>query len=352
LIYFYGIIIFLGLTLLLDAILTSQYRKRKRDRARAITPSVRNSLYHHELKPNWSTPQRVLGPYVYSHYTNSLGFRDQCVREVSLQTSSSRLVILGDSYVEGLGVNYEDTFVGQVAKALPHIEVLNAGVSIYSPSIFYRKMKFLFEEKKLQLDILAVFIDISNVQDEYVRSFDFNENIIVDADRLKQNPTILPKKFFTFSTLLLKSEKWLKQTFIPDSVYKRHIDFKRSNWTINKDFFQEYGVEGLEKCKANMNKLLTLARENGVKKVILAVFPWPTQIYYKDLDSMQVKIWQEWASKNNVTFINLFPDYIAPNKNPMEILKKYFLPWDIHWNQAGHKLVATRFLQVIKDLKN
>ena len=39
----------------------------------------------------------------------------------------------------------------------------------------------------------------------------------------------------------------------------------------------------------------------------IAVYPWSTQLYYKDLESIQVKIWKEFSQENNVEFINLFP---------------------------------------------
>jgi len=87
-------------------------------------------ICHHELKPNaaaWAS----WGPYRYRIYTNSLGFKDAAVREVPLASDAWRVVLMGDSFTEGLGYAYEDTFAGILhARLAPRgIDVLNAGVS-------------------------------------------------------------------------------------------------------------------------------------------------------------------------------------------------------------------------------
>ena len=45
------------------------------------------------------------------------------------------------------------------------IEVLNAGVSSYSPIIYFKKIEYLID-KGFEFDELIVFIDISDIEDE------------------------------------------------------------------------------------------------------------------------------------------------------------------------------------------
>ena len=78
------------------------------------------------------------------------------------------------------------------------------------------------------------------------------------------------------------------------------------------------------------------------------VYPWPSQIWYDDLNSRHVKIWEEWTDDNNVNFINLFPSFIKLNMSASEKLdklNKYFIPYDLHYNRAGNELIANEFIK-------
>ncbi|HIF03289.1 MAG TPA: hypothetical protein EYQ84_08380 [Nitrospinaceae bacterium] len=105
----------------------------------------------------------------------------------------------------------------------------------------------------------------------------------------------------------------------------------------------EYSIQKIIKY---MDKLLQLTRTNNIKLTI-AVYPWPYQVFDEDLNSLHVKIWKEWCRKNNVNFINYFPDFITKglaNKEKIKIVKKYYIPYDVHFNKQGNKLLAKKFL--------
>src|SRR5262249_26028831 len=105
----------------------------------------------------------------YSLRTNSLGFRDAKVREVPLRSETRRVLLIGDSYTEGVGLAFEDTFPGLLFEAgqhaTPRTEFLNAGVISYSPVIYYKKVKFLLDHG-LVFDEVVVLPDYGDVQDE------------------------------------------------------------------------------------------------------------------------------------------------------------------------------------------
>ncbi len=72
--------------------------------------------------------------------TNSLRFKDASVRDSPLSTPNRRILLLGDSFTEGLGLPFEQTFAGllyEAGRTLPQpIETLNAGVTSYSPTLY------------------------------------------------------------------------------------------------------------------------------------------------------------------------------------------------------------------------
>ena len=102
-----------------------------------------------------------------------------------------------------------------------------------------------------------------------------------------------------------------------------------------------------QKMIKHMDNLLRLTRDNNIKLTI-AVYPWPFQVWYEDLNSVHVKLWEEWSRRNNVHFINYFPDFVSEGltkKERFEVMKKYYIPHDVHFNKQGNKLVAKKFLE-------
>ncbi|MCX5892542.1 MAG: hypothetical protein NTW80_06140, partial [Deltaproteobacteria bacterium] len=130
-------------------------------------PNIKSAYYHHGLVANYSGEMNY-GPYKYLFKTNSLGFKDNSNRSVSKVNNKYRLVFMGDSFTEGVGFVYDDTFVGMIAKQLGNsdYEVLNPSVSSYSPKLYYLKTKYLIEKCGLKIDELFVFIDLSDISDE------------------------------------------------------------------------------------------------------------------------------------------------------------------------------------------
>jgi hypothetical protein len=92
-------------------------------------------------------------------------FEKRALRVADPVYGHKRVLFLGDSFTEGLGIPY--AFVGRFAAAFPQLDVLNAVVSSYAPSVYYAKTKY-FIGRGLQIDEIVVYIDVSDVQDEAI----------------------------------------------------------------------------------------------------------------------------------------------------------------------------------------
>jgi len=112
-------------------------------------------VFHHTLKVNGQQVDQKWGHLSNPLYTNSLGFKDRRIRKVPLVSSNYRFIFIGDSFTEGVGFEYEKTFVGLVDTALAndHIEVFNAAVSSYSPAIYFKKVEYLLETVGLDFNL-------------------------------------------------------------------------------------------------------------------------------------------------------------------------------------------------------
>jgi len=255
------------------------------------------------------------------------------------------------------------------------IEVLNAGVSSYSPSIYYNKIKF-FIEQGLEFSHLVVFIDISDIEDEAVNYIAEEETLYVKSAynggkgvlQIKSKNKI--KKFLKHNFIIsYKLIKFIDDRFI-DPIYGGNFsmdnihelnnpnelidnivskNFKRDKWTIDEDIRKEYNL-GIQKSIQYITLLKDLLDKNNIKLTIV-VYPWFTQIYHRDLNSIQVKIWKEFSEKNNNQFINLFPAFINEENKNLNIYEKIlldFIPYDVHWNQNGSKKIFENFIKNFK----
>ena len=119
-----------------------------------------------------------MGPAAQKLYTNSLGFKDGKIRDVPAAGDTKRILLIGDSFTEGVGLEFEQTFAGMLylagQKRAEKIEFLNAGVISYSPAIYYKKIKYLLDAG-LKFDEVVVFSDLSDVQDEAIAYFCIDE---------------------------------------------------------------------------------------------------------------------------------------------------------------------------------
>jgi lysophospholipase L1-like esterase len=301
---------------------------------------IKNLIYHHDLKKNFIQDNY----YQFKKYkiiTNSLGFKDSKIRNIEKNSSKRRIIFIGDSFTEGVGLNYENTFVGIIDKYLSKysILVLNAGVSSYSPKIYYRKIKYLIENEGIKFSDLVVYIDISDIEDEALNYLiDENDNIISRKRKSTQYDYIKNllqhNTFIIFNTLSI-----IKQVIKP--YPDPHKSFKRAR--LNN----AYSNYGFEESLKYMNKLYDLCTKNQIN-LIVSIHPWPTQILEEDLNSKQVQIWNNWSMQKKIKFINNFPLLVKKNisnEDKKKIIDKYYFKNDVHFNINGNKIIANHFIK-------
>lgn len=83
------------------------------------------------LKPNCASVM-PWGANPYEFSANCLGLRDVKVRDVPVTDDRPRILMLGNSFTQGMG-KWQDTYVDRVAAHFPQYDVLNGGVMLYPP---------------------------------------------------------------------------------------------------------------------------------------------------------------------------------------------------------------------------
>jgi hypothetical protein len=266
-----------------------------------------------------------------------LGFRDKNIKNVSLNCSRYRTLLIGDSFTEGIGYPIEKTFAGLLTNYFvsKNVDVLNAGVRSYSPKLFYLKIKYLLDIG-FKFDKLMVFTDISDIQDEYEYK-DFVPGT---------EPCFWKKvdQFFTIHSLSYNTCKLLRKKWC--NLHPSEYELERSQWTLKDTPWKE---EGIQLALVNMNKLFELCKLHNIPMSIV-IYPWPYQIVNHDINSMQEKIWSRFCAARGIKFINLFP-YFINNTPAQDVLSRYYIHGDSHWNKQGHELAFKAIKESLKEHK-
>ncbi len=347
-------------------------------------------IFHHTYKKNMHQyKSHPLGSF--DIFTNSLGFRDKEIRDIESKISNKRILFIGDHFTKGAYINYPETFAGIIEKKLSkkNIQVLNAARANYSPVIYWKKIEYYIEEEGLDFDELFLFLDITDPEEEAViyklsngkvvkrkdqglsvykvklfihENFFFTfklSNIIYDLfsdqkkrDKLIQRSLQQDVKYYEKNKKLIEKNKnpWI--TMISENL-SGDVRYVSTGWTIDPTVYSEYGEKGISLMKAYMKNLKNLLDKNNIKLTI-CVSPGPTQIWHDDLESLQVKIWSEFAKNNQIGFINFFPYLIQKGLSDTEkvkVLKKYFIPTKESLNKKGHRLIADKFLEKFEGSK-
>jgi hypothetical protein len=317
---------------------------------------IANPAYDHGFAANFDGYD-VWGELRYRLTTDSLGFEDASVRNVPLKSSARRILLIGDSFAEGIGMSFEDSFAGQLDRAgqqrSEKIEFLNAGVASYSPSIYYKKIKYLLESG-LQFDEVVVFSDTSDVTDEATSYFCIDDNpkyraYCSSVEGAAQPEAAPPKKTDFFIDRFVVTNRvriYIKksiQSFLGNRRRSINTDHARIGWTVpGLDVTNDYkplGVEGgIARSLQNMAALSDLLAARNIPLTIV-VYPWAQQLAQGDRNSRQVSLWRDFCEDRCKAFINLFPVFFAATEADRDWYEHLFILGDDHFSAAGNRLM-------------
>src|SRR5262249_48987259 len=156
------------------------------------------------------------------------------------------VLVIGDSFTEGLGFPFEDTFAGKLYLAgqatSEKTEFLDAGVSGYSPTIYLEKIKY-FLARGLKFDEVIVMSDISDVHEEATLYFCIDEVQEYRAHCAQKRSTLGPivragfldfdpRDSFAISDVLLNTIKHYLYWYTGVTTYRIVHRNTRAGWTI------------------------------------------------------------------------------------------------------------------------
>ncbi len=328
---------------------------------------ISNDIFNHGFKKNYKTDNAFWGPYKYRFCSNKYGTRDDCSNN---PTEKFDYAFIGDSQTEGVGLNFEDTYVGKFAKQ-NKLDVINFGIIRSSPSLYFERLKF-FLEQEIRFKELFILIDISDLHDE----IKYNKNIFKNdkmnlcksnnetknINNLKKNSLLkkLKNKSFQIKRIVKENFKisyslteliWWKMNFKEffSSYTYDYLDknYYRSAWLYNNNLGNlgdtkclEYLIESTQKI---VNDIYDLLNKYNIKLSII-VAPWPGNILHDIEKSTHVIMWKNFCQTRCNNFINLFPYFFeyAKKNGKIKTINDHFFKYDVHYNEFANKIISNQ----------
>ncbi len=345
-------LVILAITLALDFALTNTLFTEMRDAVSKAESEnwytyIDSPPYDHDLIANKNT-KRAWGRIVYRWLVDNHGFRTGPCAGTDADRDKPAVFVIGDSFVEGMGADFEDSFPGLIAcdAAKQGKAAWNLGVASYSPIIYHLKLRAAAEKLGLKPKSIYLFLDLSDIDDDAnVYQVDASGTVsktpVHDKPFIKGTPFDLGKFVLNhFSIARLVYDLYLTSSF----SYEASLGRDRARWTFDKALFEKWGKRGLQIASANLDRVVALCREWDCK-LTLVVYPWPDNIMAKDKDSIQVTYWRDWARERDVRFVDGFAPFLRDS--PATALEKYYFAGDVHFNKAGNRLVFETVKQAV-----
>ena len=238
-----------------------------------INHTKNHNIYDHDLKKNFKATFEWAPGETYFLCTDKNSFRTFC-NDQDNSDKEYDIAFIGDSFTEGVGLDYKNTFIGKISKKLDYLKIANLGVVSYSPSIYFSKLKNLIDNG-YRFERVVIYFDISYIYD------DNKKYRLVDNKIYRKKSVILSKiqknlksafPFLAYSTKAIKNDfftKLIKKQKVVNSCNYLDYCHEKSSWTFNDKYFKK---KHIEKSINYLEMTYELLRENNIK-MSLCIYP-------------------------------------------------------------------------------
>ena len=327
---------------------------------------------------NFSDTKRITVPYrknetawlnsnefSVKYYINNLGVRDK-------EGSTNRfgnydMLLLGDSFSEGWGVKYEDSYF-KIIESKSQKKHFNFSQNGSSPVLYYHRLKFLLKQNKFKKVLIQIFDN--DIHDNYrLRNINPNNNYEIEEisfigkvknyikskfrlyyliKRIIHKAKGKPMPSFQFSnkanTLeIYEQEKIIDKFNIANNLSElnkwKQTDF---SWYINFD--EAKWRESFKLHRKYLEKIITLCKQKNIDLEILYI-PYHGVFYLDEVGKNKITnhhqtMLKEMSKEFGFKLIDLYDQFINDPSS-----RSYFFALDGHLNKIGHKKVANIYLE-------
>ena len=320
----------------------------------------------YELNPNFEGQDRF-GKLIFNVHTDSRGFRDpgsgpgsgQQAHQTPLSASAPAVLLLGDSFTYGVGLEWPDTFAAQLA-ARYHGPVINAGVNSHSPTPHLWRLRRWLQQGSLARDtVIVMAVDISDVFDEATRWRDGPTTPIDRSTAGQQKasdsalqtglPWFRPSTFILTHQIYFGLEALVKGVI--DNLQVRNNNksaFTYQHWDQINTNFAPLGVKGgLKRLGDKIEQAARLSQANG-HRFYLLIYPWPAQLAYANRFSWEQAIGRSCHKPDCSGVINTFPAFRQEVSSDRRWQDHLYIRGDMHFQASGNAIIAAQILKTLQ----
>ena len=313
-----------------------------------------------ELSPQWGTwhykethtEKKQCFESVY--HINSFGARD---KERIKNSDTNRIIFLGDSFIEGYGLNEPDRLTDQL-EYLTKKEVLNFGCGYFTPTqeyLLYKDLATDFTHNTIIIGILP-FNDLD--QDDtsfhetdkfvhyqpYFEKNDTSYHLIYRENDLSKSTFNKEGYFAMQNTTKQRTARFLKEFTCWYNIYQFIKTNKPALNSKEKPFsgYYDYTKQQFEKLAFILGKLKEAAPG---KRIIVVTIPVYND-FLRSKESKGVSIADEikgFCKDNKMDYVDLLPAFAERVKDPSTL----YFPCDGHWNATANKMAAEIILSLL-----
>jgi hypothetical protein len=288
-----------------------------------------------------------------NYASNSIGARDP--ERTLPMTGAERVVMLGDSFMEGFGVEYGER-TSDMLEQMTGIEHLNLGITDFGTTqewLAYEEFGLRYEHTKVVLFILPEndFADNDpnrereNVYRPYLRQAATGYEVYYSVDfedRYTGNISVpsLIKNSIDNAIYTANVGRWATRALKQSSDEKKPVD--------PVTHYDGYTDEDIDVMRFALGQVADLA---GERPVYLVVLPMTVDLEYVSRSGSDTRLMRDLgafaASRQNVRVIDMAPYFLAEAKTTGRDFSAYTLGCDGHWSVAGHRVVADALLKEV-----
>jgi len=254
-------------------------------------------------------------------------------------TAATRIILMGDSFVEGAQVPFEQSFYGILAsRCPPDATILNAGVGSYSPVLERLQWKHELASLNPTHVVLMLYMNDIGNDAQYAAKAGVHSQVLPDAvpgPRLRWYTPVWHRSY------LCRLIRRCQESIIPGR--------KRM---FNAVVEGEYALESPDISSLTASALLALKMEinKGHCEFVLTAVPSkkrhfnPKATWAEPEFADKVK---RWADENKIAYIDL-----ADRFRKADPTIPLFFQRDIHFTAAGHAIIAETLAEYLPGWKS
>ena len=271
---------------------------------------------------------------------NENGLRDR-QHSYERQNDLDRILVLGDSFAWGYGVEEAERFSQLLEKSLG-VEVINAGVSGYSTDqelLWYQN-----EGIKYDTDLVILVIagnDVGDNEQQLVSTIYYKPRFVIEDGELVLTGYPVPKTSPKGKLIYSVSQRSALAYFLVQRYFDGLSTYSR--WKVNSEHANSpvsninAEREPFRLTIALIDEIRNIAESRKAKFMIVATGRWwngpPGETYHDFIDQLQTE-----------GFLVLDVEAL-PSFDPDEMV----IPEDGHWNGAGHAFTAEAIEAIIEQ---